>query len=143
MPKIITGDEQVNINAIKSYFCSEYVLMMIANMAGFNYDQLISGSYKLLLEPIAYFTVGGIMAAMTAHEAALYDQLIGGTLKSHMPSLTHKNLLLAMFLETSDLGFPAWKGSTTEKVSDDEIISSLGLGVVRFSQPNLSQGTVP
>ena len=41
-----------------------------------------------------------------------------------------------MFLETSDLGFPAWNGSTTEKVSDEEILSSLGLGVVRFSEPD-------
>jgi len=71
---------------------------------------------------------------MTAHEAALYDQQIGGRLRSTMPSLTHKNLPLAMFLETSDLGFPAWDGPTTEKVSDDQIISSLGLGIVRFRE---------
>jgi hypothetical protein len=71
---------------------------------------------------------------MTAHEVALYDQLLGGRLRSTMPSLTHKNLPLAMFLETSDLGFPAWEGPTTERMSDDQIISSLGLGIVRFRE---------
>ena len=39
-----------------------------------------------------------------------------------------------MFLETSDLGFPAWGGSRTQKVSDEDIISSLGLGIVRFNE---------
>ena len=39
-----------------------------------------------------------------------------------------------MFLETSDLGFPTWNGSTTEKVSNAQILSSLGLGIVRFRE---------
>ena len=50
-----------------------------------------------------------------------------------MGSLTHKNLPLAIFLETSDLGYPAWSGNTSQKVSDADIISSLGLGIVRFT----------
>ena len=51
-----------------------------------------------------------------------------------MVSLTHKNLPLAMFLEVSDLGFPAWGGSTTSAASNANIKSSLGLGVVRFTE---------
>ena len=47
------------------------------------------------------------MVATTATEAALYDQKVNGLLRSWMQSLTHKNLPLAMFLETSDLGYPA------------------------------------
>lgn len=134
LPRIVSSDGNVNIAAIKSYFTDEQIIRSIASITGFNYEQLIDGKYKLLLEPIAYFTFGGLKVAMTAHEAALYDQQIGGRLRSTMPSLTHKNLPLAMFLETSDLGFPAWDGPTTEKVSDDQIISSLGLGIVRFRE---------
>lgn len=32
----------------------------------------------------------------------------------------------------SDLGYPAWTGSTSGKVSDDAIISSLGIGIVSY-----------
>ena len=71
--------------------------------------------------------------AMTATEAALYDQKVNGNLRSKMGSLTHKNLPLAIFLEEADLGYPAWSGSTNSKVSNDQIISSLGIGVVRFN----------
>ena len=69
---------------------------------------------------------------MTATEAALYDQKVNGDLRSKMGSLTHKNLPLAIFVEEADLGYPAWSGSTNSKVSNDQIILSLGIGVVRF-----------
>ena len=35
---------------------------------------------------------------------------------SKMPSLTHQNLPLSIFLETPDLGYPAWGGTTSGKV---------------------------
>ena len=35
-------------------------------------------------------------------------------------------------METGDLGYPAWGKSTDQTVSDEEIKSSLGLGIVRF-----------
>ena len=70
---------------------------------------------------------------MTATEAALYDQQVNGGLRAKMLSLTHKNLPLAIFLEKADLGYPAWSGSTTQKVSNSDIISALGIGVVRFN----------
>ena len=41
---------------------------------------------------------------MSAHQAALYDQMLSGGLRAKMVSLTHKNLPLAMFLERADLG---------------------------------------
>ena len=50
------------------------------------------------------------------------NQVRGGMLRKKLTSLTHKNLPLAMFLETSDLGYPAWGGGKNQKVSDDEII---------------------
>ena len=137
MPRIISsGSGNANIEAIRNYFCREGTMRDIAAATGFNYDDLISGSYKILLEPIAYFKYSGVMFAMTATEAALYNKQVSGGLRSKMVSLTHKNLPLAMFLETPDLGFPAWGGSTTDKQNDDVIIAQLGLGIVRFSEPD-------
>lgn len=75
-----------------------------------------------------------VRTAFTATEAAKYNQLRGGLLRKKMPSLSHKNLPLAMFLETSDLGYPAWSGSKTEKANDEDIIRALGLGIVRFNE---------
>ena len=135
IPKIITSASgSSSIEEIKSFFCSEYMIMTISEITGFNYDTLINGDYKILLEPIAYVTFQGIRMAMTATEAALYDQKLNGGLRSRMVSLSHKNLPLAMFLETPDLGYPAWSGSKTNTVSNAEILSSLGLGIVRFKE---------
>lgn len=137
MPRIVSSRYgNANIEAIRSYFCREGTMRDIAAATGFNYDDLVSGSYKILLEPMAYFKYSGIMFAMTATEAALYNKQVAGGLRSKMVSLTHKNLPLAMFLETPDLGFPAWGGSTTDKQNDDTIIAQLGLGIVRFSEPD-------
>lgn len=133
IPYIILSDRATpSLESIKRYFCSEYMARRIANATGIDYDTLINGSYKLLIEPIAYITFNGVKMAMTAHEAALYDQVLNGGLRSKMVDLSHKNLPLAMFLETPDLGFPAWSGSANSRVSNDQIITSLGLGIVRF-----------
>ena len=40
-----------------------------------DYDTLIGGNYKLLLEPIAYVTFEGVRTAFTATEAAMYNQV--------------------------------------------------------------------
>lgn len=134
MPRIISTNGTSNIPAIKKYFCSEYVVKRIAEVTGVNYDILISGDYKILLEPVAYYKFQGVMIATTATEAALYDQQVNGLLRYWMKSLTHKNLPLAMFLEVSDLGYPVWNGSRSEIASDSDIISSLGLGIIRFTE---------
>ena len=135
MPRIIsTGSSKANIEAIKKYFCSEYAVELVAQQTGINYDELIGGEYKLFLEPIAYFKHNGIMYAMTAHEAAVYDNQAGGALRRTMTSLTHKNLPLAMYLEYSDLGFAAYSGATNKTCSNDTIIAYLGMGIVRFEE---------
>jgi len=135
IPKIISSSSgQSSIEEIKEYFCSEYMIMTIADITGFDYNVLINGNYKILIEPIAYMTFGGIKYAMTATEAALFDQQLDGGLRSKMVSLSHKNLPLAMFLETPDLGYPAWDGLTTTPASNADIISSLGIGIVRFNE---------
>ena len=134
MPTIVSSKGQSNIEAIKRYFCSEYACQMVAQAAGVDYERMIAGDYKLLIEPIAYFTHNGQYYCMTATEAALYDQKSSGALRKTMTSLTHKNLPLSMFLEFSDLGLPAWTGSTTSKQSNADIISSLGVGIVWFDE---------
>ena len=135
LPKIITTSSgSASLAAIKSYFTDEQVIRSIAGYVGMDYDTLIGGNYKLLLEPIAYVTFEGVRTAFTATEAAMYNQVRGGMLRKKLTSLTHKNLPLAMFLETADLGYPAWGGGKNQKVSDDEIIGSLGLGIVRFNE---------
>ncbi len=133
LPKIITSASgNASIEAIKKYFCSDGAAKMIANDAGINFDQLVNGNYKLLLEPIAYFKYQGIQMGMTAHEAALYDQLQSGGLRSKMVSLTHQNLPLAMFLEKSDLGFQSWTGATSGAQPNSTIITCLGVGIVSY-----------
>ncbi len=142
MPKIVSTNGSNNIDAIKKYFCSEYTIKLIANHTGMDYDVLIGGKYKLLIEPFAFYKFEGVMVLTTATEAAIYDEQVSGLLRKRMASLTHKNLPLAMFLEVSDLGYPAWSGSTTKTASNADIKSSLGLGIVRFTEqpekPNVS-----
>ena len=135
LPQIIsTSRGGANLAAIKQYFTDEQVIRAIAGYVGMDFQTLTNGEYKLLLEPIAYVTFEGVRTAFTATEAAKYNQLRGGLLRKKMPSLSHKNLPLAMFLETSDLGYPAWSGSKTEKANDEDIIRALGLGIVRFNE---------
>ncbi|MDD4496028.1 MAG: hypothetical protein PHV32_17090, partial [Eubacteriales bacterium] len=141
MPTIISTDGNVNIAAIKAYFCDEIIIRYIAQCTGMNYDNLISGKYKLLLEPISYFTHNSVKYAFSAHEIALFDNQTSGALRKTMTSLTHKNQPLSMFLEYSDLGFTAYSGATNKTVSNDTIIAYLGLGIVRFAdqQPDVTE----
>lgn len=142
LPKIVSSNGSNNIAAIKSYFTDEQVIRSIATTTGMDYDVLIGGKYKLLIEPLAFYKFEGVMVLTTATEAAIYDEQVSGLLRKRMASLTHKNLPLAMFLEVSDLGFPAWGGSTTGHATNANIKSSLGLGIVRFTEqsekPNVS-----
>lgn len=134
LPKIVSSSGSNNIERIKSYFTDEQVIRSIAGLTGMDFDTLVGGDYKLLVEPVAYYLFQGVMTATTATEAALYDERVGGKLRGRMVSLTHKNLPLAIFLETPDLGFPAWGGSRNSPASDSDIKSSLGLGIVRFEE---------
>ena len=134
LPTIITDNGNANITAIKRYFCSSDTLKRIAAHFNASYSTLINGNYKLLIEPIAYITFGGQRYAMTATEAALYDQKLSGGLKAKMKDLSHKNLPLSMFLEHADMGYPKFTGSRNKAQSDSTIISSLGLGIVKFKE---------
>lgn len=132
MPKIIVSAGTTNITAIKQYFCASETVKKLAQEIGTTYEKLTDGNYKLLLEPIAYFYFDGYKYAMTATEAALYDEALSGGLRAKMKHLTNQQLPLAMFLEHADLGYPAFHGNRSGVQSDSMIISQLGLGVVKF-----------
>ena len=139
LPTIITDSGNGNISAIRSYFTDRLVVQYIASITGIPYDTLTSGKYKLLLEPVGYFTFNGCKMAMTATEAAMYDEILSGGLRSKMKSFSHQNLPLSMFLQYADMGYPAYHGPTNRPQPDAAIINQLGLGIVKFKD----NGTTP
>lgn len=133
-PVIATSGGNTNIEALRSYFTDEGVIRAIANDIGIPYNKLINGKYKLLLEPLVFFTFKGNKIAGTATEIAMYDRMLGGAVHGKLGLLTQMNLPLAMFLEKPQLGYPAWSGTTSWIIDNDSIISSLGLAIVNFSE---------
>lgn len=135
MPPVINSKSRpTSIEVIKKYFCSEYACKMVAEAAGADYGKMLSGEYKILMEPIAYVTYNGQKYCFTATEAALYDSLSGGALRQKLPTVAFQNLPLAMFLEYDDLGFSAWRGPKAGVQSNPDIINCLGLGIVWFKE---------
>lgn len=136
LPKIMSSQSlgQASIAEIKAYFTDEQVIRSIANLTGMDFEVLINGEYRLLIEPLAYVTFQGVKLAMTATEAALYDEQTSGAVRSRLPSVAFQNLPLAMFLEVADLGYPAWNGPTSGIRSNHEVKTALGLGIVRFNE---------
>ena len=136
LPRIISSQSlgQANIEEIKSYFTDEQVIRSIAGLTGMDFDTLINGEYRLLIEPISFLTFQGNLIAATATEAALCDELTSGAVRAVLPTVAFQNLPLSMFLEVPDLGYPAWGGATSGVRSNMEIKSSLGLGIVRFNE---------
>lgn len=140
LPTIVLWTGGNNIEAIKSYFTDQTVLEEISDYVGLSYNSLISGDYKLLLEPIAYFKYRDISYAMTSTEAALMDIQTSHQLYHDMRTLTHQNLPLAMFLEKSDwdIGIAAWTGATSGFQTNLNIIKYLGVGVVSFKENSVT-----
>ena len=70
LPRIIYSSQygKASIAEIKSYFTDEQVLRSICNLTGFDYDTLIGGDYKLVIEPIAYLSYLGNKYAMDSLE---------------------------------------------------------------------------
>lgn len=139
LPKIISSQSlgAASIEAIKSYFTDEQVIRSIANQTGMDFEVLIGGRYKLLLEPIIYVKFQGLYMAMTATEAAMYDELTSGAVRAVLPTSAFQNLPLSMFLEAEDLGYPAWSGPKTGIRTNQEIKTALGLGIVRFKETDI------
>ena len=133
MPVIMSASGN-NITAIKKYFTSKNTIEMIAKKCNIDYKELTeSGKYKMLLEPIMYLTFKRQRWAMTATETAKYNKRTNKSVRRKMVSISHKRLPYSMFLEYSDLGFPAYKGKTSKPANDDLILRELGLGIVRFN----------
>lgn len=140
MPTIVSNSTHTSdIEKIKSYFDDESRLKKIATRTGITYSELISGKYKVMIEPMIYLTFQGKYMAMTAHEAAKLDMALGGTLTSggglraKFVSFTHKNLPLSIFLKKKDLGIRPWTGSKTGRVQNGSILSQLGVGILNFA----------
>lgn len=136
MPTIVNKSGGNNIAAIRTFFTKENTVRYVADTLGMDYDTLVGGEYKLLIEPIAYFKYEGIFYAMTATEAAIFDPMTSGQLKYWMGTVTHQNLPLALFLEKddTDLRLNKWTGKTSGKQSNANIMDFLGMGIVTFAE---------
>lgn len=132
IPTIVRTSGAPDIKAIKDYFTDETVIRWIGDVTGMAYDTLISGDYKLFIEPILYYTFDSQKYAMTATEAALFDRAINGLLLRTMGNATHQQLPLSLYLEKSDLGFSKWSGAKTGIQNNTNIINYLGMGIVSF-----------
>ncbi len=128
---IVTGG---NAQAIENYFTDVNIVKNIAEDAGVNYDTLTNGNYKLLIEPLLFVVYEGYAYAMTPTELALLDKKFNGDIRSKLRPLTHNLHPFSLYLKTADLGFTAYKGSTSDGTypNNDQIISNLGLGIVTF-----------
>lgn len=111
MPMIIDNS---NATAVRDYFCTDYVLAELAPDFGVPYDELISGKYKLLIEPIHYFHKYGSTdeMAFTATEYAILA--LNGADYSSISNCTRNAIPLALFLEDDDpdLGYSEYAGDT-------------------------------
>lgn len=135
LPQIISGNsKKASIAAIKSYFCSEAVADMVSKDTGIPLKEIETGAYKLMVEPVIYLIYQHLYFAMTTTEAGLYNQMTGGDLGAHFPTVVMKNLALALYLERDDLGFPAWTGPTTSARTTEQMISTLGIGIICYQK---------
>lgn len=133
MPKVISSNSsKASIAQIKRYFCSEGAASMVAAKTGMDMERLTDGSCKVVIEPVIYLIYNNLYFAMTATEAGLYNRMTGGDLGAHFPTVVMKNLALALFLEKADLGFSAYTGSRTTARTTDEMVQTLGIGIISY-----------
>ncbi len=88
LPTIINASGRTNIEAIKSYFTDEQVIRAISGIVGIQYEELVGGTYKLLVESLAYFTFGGDLYGATATEVAKLDLHLSGGVRSKLVSFS-------------------------------------------------------
>lgn len=138
LPRIIEGD----IDQVRDYFTRTDVVKMIAGDTGFEFEELIGGAYKLLIEPIGYFTSAGIRYAATATEAAMLAKSRDEMVLHQLRPFANLNLPLAIYLEKPDLGYNSGDSVATRPHPDsgnpyytnDDIISTLGIGIIKFKE---------
>jgi hypothetical protein len=131
----LMGDNRASAQTIKDFINNQVMLTNIAAWCGISgYDELISGKYKLLCEPVLYSLAGTIKYAFTATEGAL--------LKPHGNekwTLINNTLANAFFLEHDELGWDAWTGATDVKQEFQTIVDSLGMHIYSI----VPDGVVP
>ncbi len=129
LPKIVGG----SLSSIKKYFGDETFLRDFAQLTNFNYDEMISGKYKLMLEPVGYPKIQGKIYACSATELAILDKQLNGYIRrSNIMNFSHMNLPLSMFLEKDEFGIKRWAGGNKGKQTNENIIAQLGVGAVTF-----------
>jgi hypothetical protein len=151
LPRIIPWNESSNttrIAAIKEWFLNPYYADWVLFQLGTDISEVRAGGYFLAIEPIAYFRYNGLNYAMTATEAAIYDRAAGGGLRNNLGPLTHKNLPLAIFLETDEFidsthRANTWTGSRTNNAANSDIINQLGIGYIHYSPPGAATPADP
>jgi hypothetical protein len=142
LPRIISNTMTANaaadaarIEAIREWFTDHNHYEWTISQFGFSMAEMQAAGYKIAIEPIAYFRYQGYNYAMTATEAALFDDLASGALSSAMGPLTRQNLPLALFLEddafiNSPFRINEWGGSTNSYASNGDILNQLGIGLI-------------
>jgi 5-hydroxyisourate hydrolase-like protein (transthyretin family) len=122
---VLMGSGQASAQEIKDFINNRSMLTQIAQWCGVSsYDELVSGKYKLLCEPILYSLAGTIKYAFTATEGAM--------VKPHGEekwSLINNTLANAFYLEYDELGWYAWTGATDVKQTFPDIIEHLGMHI--------------
>jgi uncharacterized surface anchored protein len=122
----LMGSTQASAQTIKDYINNQAMLTQIASWCGVSsYDELISGKYKILAEPVLYSLAGTYKYAFTATEAALFKPH-GNSVNW---SLINNTLANAFFLEHDELGWYNWTGSTNINQPFQTIIDSLGMHI--------------
>lgn len=143
---VAAATSAVRIEAVKNWFKNINYYEWVIGQLGYNLGDMQANGYKLAIEPIAYFRYQGYNYAITATEAALFDQLAGGNLTSKMGPLTRQNLPLAIFLEedeftASSYRINAWTGTTNSYVGNTDIVNQLGIGYINyFSEREETEG---
>jgi uncharacterized surface anchored protein len=122
----LMGNTQASAQTIKDYINNQAMLTQIASWCGISsYDELTSGKYKLLCEPIMYALIGTNKFAFTPTEAALFKPHGNQT---GWP-LINNTLANAFYLEYDELGWNKWTGSTNTNQPFQTIIDSLGMHI--------------
>lgn len=138
MPTMVAGTGRTSLSAIESHFCDEAVLSKISATSGLSYSTLSNGSYKVMLEPTVYPRVSGMKICFTATEAALYMKK-NAQFTYYLYDLVKKNLPLSLFLRRADIGIPAYGGGTAY-FNPDQIISTMGVGLISFKDGKPTMG---
>ena len=123
----VLGATQASPQTIKDFINNKAMLTQIAAWCGggLTYEKLISGKYKILVEPIMYCLIEGYKYAFTATEAALYKP--HGNVPGY--TLINNTLANAFYLEFDELGWDKWTGATNINQPFNTIVDYLGMHI--------------